>query len=172
MDAQNSAGTGAGLVRGIHESGIVHTSTLASATASTAVLGSGSSATDDAYNDSILLVIEGLGAGQARAIKDYVGGTKTVSVARNWDTTPNNTSVVVVLTGPDVWDLVEGAEPTAALANNDAWRKIFQHLKRRRFSKSTQNATTQTLFRDDSATTLVTRTVSDDGTTQTQGKYS
>lgn len=172
LDSMNTAGTGAGLMRGILESHIVFTGTLASAADSThATLPAAGSATDDAYNDHIMLIIEGLGAGQSRAISDYAGGTKTATLARAWATTPNNTSVIVILAGPDVWDLLEGAEPTVALINNDTWRKIFQFIKRRRFNKATQDSTTQTLFRDDSTTTLVTRTVSDSGSLQSQGKY-
>lgn len=67
-------------------------------------------------------------------------------------------------------DTLEGSEPTTAVPNNSTFAQIMQYHKRRFFNKVTQTITTQTVFKDDSATTLTTMPVSDDGTTQTKGK--
>lgn len=62
----------------------------------TAVLSSGASGSDDFYNDKVLLIVGGTGAGQARQITDYVGATKTATVPA-WGTTPDNTSKYIIV---------------------------------------------------------------------------
>lgn len=68
------------------------------------------------------------------------------------------------------WDTLEGAEPTAAPANNVSYGRILQYLKRRETNRVTQTSSVQTWYRDDSVTPLATRPVSDDLVTQVQGK--
>lgn len=68
------------------------------------------------------------------------------------------------------FDQVEGSEPTAAPVAAASYGAILQFLKRRFFNKRTQTATTQTQYKDDSATVTWTATVADDGSTQTVGK--
>lgn len=68
----------------------------AGSTSTTAVLSSGASGSDDAYNDKILLIVGGTGAGQARQITDYVGATKTATVSA-WGTTPDVTSKYIIV---------------------------------------------------------------------------
>lgn len=65
--------------------------TAQSATSTTIVLSSGASATDDVYNGMLIIVVSGTGAVQGRTILDYVGSTKTATVA-TWTTTPDSTS--------------------------------------------------------------------------------
>lgn len=64
-------------------------------TSTTAVLAAAASSTDDAYNGMELHITGGLGFGQRRVITDYVGSTRTATVAA-WDTTPDNTSIYEV----------------------------------------------------------------------------
>jgi hypothetical protein len=73
--------------------------TLASATASTAVLDSAGSATNDFHTNGTLWIVGGTGAGQFRSITAYVGGSKTCSIDRNWSVTPDATSQYVILPG-------------------------------------------------------------------------
>src|SRR3546814_3604334 len=52
-----------------------------------------SSSDNDEYNGLLITIASGLGAGQTRRVKDYVGSSKTVTVDTDWDTPPDNTSV-------------------------------------------------------------------------------
>lgn len=75
----------------------VHTGTAQSATSTTIVLASDAPAIDDALNNSYFVeIVSGTGAGASREITDYVGSTKTATVAA-WEVTPDNTSVYRVL---------------------------------------------------------------------------
>lgn len=66
----------------------------------TITLDTGASAVDDAYNGMRVGILSGTGAGQERVISDYVGSTKVASVAVNWTTAPDATSVFVVYGRP------------------------------------------------------------------------
>lgn len=63
-------------------------------------LAAAASATDDLYTGQVVAIISGTGAGQVRQISDYNGTTKVASVDPNWNTTPDATSVYVVLQAP------------------------------------------------------------------------
>ncbi len=66
------------------------------ATANTLQLNSFASSVDDFYIGQTLLVFSGTGAGQARVITDYNGSTKTATVDRNWQTTPDSASGYII----------------------------------------------------------------------------
>lgn len=68
------------------------------------------------------------------------------------------------------WDENMGAEPVAALADNPTFRSFFHWLGVYMFNRATQNATTRTFYKNDSATAIGTQAVTFDGTTQEQGK--
>ncbi len=72
------------------------TNTAQAGAAGTITLDAGASAVDDYYNNQILVIASGTGAGQARFISDYVGSTKVASVA-TWATNPDNTSVFAII---------------------------------------------------------------------------
>lgn len=73
--------------------------TAASGTSTTVVLQDhGHSSTDDHFNGLIIEIVSGTGAGQTRTITDYVGATRTCTVAE-WDTPPDETSVYVIFGG-------------------------------------------------------------------------
>jgi hypothetical protein len=61
-------------------------------------LDSGASATNNLYNDQLVVILSGTGAGQVRPIIGYVGSTKVASITPNWATNPDNTSVFVLTT--------------------------------------------------------------------------
>lgn len=67
--------------------------------ASSITLDAGASASDDAYNSMVVRITGGTGAGQIRRIYDYVGSTKVATVARDWATPPDNTSVFKISCG-------------------------------------------------------------------------
>lgn len=72
----------------------------------------------------------------------------------------------------NLFDTLEGSEPSAAIASNATIKSILQNLKRRFFNLVTQTSSVQTMFKDDSVTSLQTMACSNDGTTQSKGKAS
>ena len=72
----------------------------------------------------------------------------------------------------NLFDIVEAAEPSAALSSLDSFWNIIKWLKRRLNNKSTVSGSSLIVYKDDSTTTLSTQAVSDDGTTDTVGKAS
>lgn len=55
-------------------------------------LDTGASSTDDFYNNQLVVIASGTGAGQSRFISDYTGSTRRATVA-TWVTNPDSTSV-------------------------------------------------------------------------------
>lgn len=47
---------------------------------------------DDYYNDAIVRIVAGTGAGQERRIADYAGASRTCTMQTNWTTVPDGTS--------------------------------------------------------------------------------
>lgn len=77
-----------------------HSGTMQAGSAgTTAVLASGASASNDFYNNSLLMIVAGTGAGQSQYISDYVGATRTATMNGTWVTTPDATSVYAILPG-------------------------------------------------------------------------
>ena len=69
----------------------IHTDTAQSAAATTIVLASGASSTNDVYNGSTVYISGATaGAGQQAIISDYVGSSRTATVP-TWGTTPTGT---------------------------------------------------------------------------------
>lgn len=72
----------------------------------------------------------------------------------------------------NLFDIVEAAEPSAALSSLDSFWNIIKWMKRRFNNKATVDATSLIVYKDNSSTVLSTQAVSDDGTTDTVGKAS
>lgn len=70
--------------------------TAQSGASTTITLDAGASSTDSYYVGSLVALISGTGAGQARNITAYVGSTKVATVPA-WTTNPDNTTVFAVL---------------------------------------------------------------------------
>jgi hypothetical protein len=70
--------------------------------ATTITLDAGASATDNLYQDQLVTIISGTGAGQTRAIQTYVGATKVATIFPNWNINPDATSVFVLRPGGQV----------------------------------------------------------------------
>jgi len=86
--------------------------TFSAVTNSTVVtLASHSSGTDDVYNNSVIYIKSGLGAGQLRRIVNYVGTTKQLTVNGSFTTTPNTSSTYYI--GPNVIITGDGSEALA-----------------------------------------------------------
>lgn len=127
---------------------------------------------DNFYINAQITIIGGTGANQTRPIASYTGASRDGTVARDWATAPDGTSIYVIAPGADVWDQMEGSEPTGPIADNGTFRHILQYLKRRFTNRVTQTANAQTWYKDDSATTLGNKTATSDGVTQDLGKLS
>lgn len=60
-------------------------------------LAAGASATNEIYDENLIVITEGTGAGQTRVIVEYNGTSKVAIVNRTWEVTPDNTSVYEVI---------------------------------------------------------------------------
>ena len=66
-------------------------------TSTTITISTTASAINDTYVNSIIQIMAGTGAGQSQVISGYNGTTKVITVCMTWITTPDNTSVYVIL---------------------------------------------------------------------------
>jgi hypothetical protein len=79
----------------------IRTGLAQAGTANSIQLEVGESAQDHIYNQSMIYISKGLGAGQKRVIMDYAGGTKIALMDRIWDINPNNTSEYIIIPNED-----------------------------------------------------------------------
>lgn len=151
---------------------LIRKSTLTGGGASTATLDASASATNDFYNGGVLLVISGTGAGQARTIIDYDGGTKIATVHKAWGTNPANNDTFMIVPSEEVWAQGAVAELSAIPTAVSSWADKLAFIWERFAYKRTETATVFTQYKADSSTALGTAAVSDDGTTQSHAKLS
>lgn len=114
-DVANSAGRA---LRGNLNSDI---GTAQAGAAGTITLRAGASAVDSFYLGQRVRILEGIGVGQERLITAYVGATKVATVANNWATNPDNTSVYTVLPArgfTPIGGFADGAITAAAIATD------------------------------------------------------
>lgn len=101
---------------------------LQTGTASTITLDAGASSTDDFYNNTLVFITSGVGAGQSRIISDYVGSTRVATVNGNWTVNPVPASAFVILpfgsipgaSAPTVQQIVDGVWDEAIAGHLDA----------------------------------------------------
>lgn len=149
--------------------------------AGTITLASGASSVDAFYVGAIVQVINGTGVGQFRTIQSYVGSTRVATVRGNWVTAPNNTSRYIVradpgfaeLTSATIDSILDAAVPdSAAPPGSFTLRSALGWLASMALFRQTQTATTGTLRNRADSGNVATRTVADDGTTGTFGRWS
>lgn len=101
---------------------VLHEGTAQGGGASTITLDTGASAQDNYYNHSLVAVLLGTGAGQARFIADtgYVGATRVATVTEPWITQPDATSVFVILPFSTISSMV----PTQAGVAAAVWEEL------------------------------------------------
>jgi hypothetical protein len=75
---------------------------------------------DDYYNGCIIYLDADTGAGQARRVLDYDGGTKVATVAGTWETNPDATTDYQMLATPE-WLMALSATQTTILNRLGAW---------------------------------------------------
>jgi hypothetical protein len=96
----------------------IRSGTAQAGAATTITLDAGASASNNFYNNDLIVIVSGTGANQSRFITAYNGGTKVATVA-TWVTNPDATSVFVILP----FDAVAGATaPTAAQVATAVWQ--------------------------------------------------
>lgn len=91
-----------------NESIIVRSGTAQAGGASTITLDSGASGTNSFYNQMVVKIVSGTGAGQAAVISSYNGTSKVATISGTWITNPSSSSVFVVCFIPlgRAWDEV------------------------------------------------------------------
>lgn len=98
---------------------VLRDGTAQAGAATTITLDSGASSTNSFYNNTLLQIVAGTGAGQSRIISSYVGSTKVATVG-TWTVNPDNTSVFVIRS----FDAIPGASaPTAAQVADAVWEE-------------------------------------------------
>lgn len=83
--------------------------------AGTITLNTNASSSDDFFNDTVVFVLAGLGAGQARFIFNYTGGSRVAEVFPNWIVNPDSTSEYII---------VEAGAPPGLIADN-VWDELL-----------------------------------------------
>lgn len=75
---------------------LVRTGTAQAGGNTTITLDSGASATNNFYQNQVVRILSGTGAGQTNTISSYVGSTKVATCIATWATNPDNTSVFAI----------------------------------------------------------------------------
>lgn len=101
----------------------IRSSTAQAGAAGSITLDASASATDDLYKGAWLVILAATGAGQARLITGYTGATKVATVAPNWATNPDNTSVFVVIPAAGV-DVELWKAAVAPAMTGDAYARL------------------------------------------------
>lgn len=89
--------TKAEIAQAVQDLQIPYFGVLTAASGTSITLAAGGSASDDAYNDHLLIIVGGTGAVQACYVVDYVGSTKVATVDRTLDPLPVNGSRYVLI---------------------------------------------------------------------------
>ena len=139
-----------------------------------AKLDSGASGDNDFYNGTIIMIVAGTGAGQARFVIDYTGSTtQECTLNAAWSTNPDTSSRFILLGGDDPWgQSVAGELSALPSATVPTFSQMVQFLYQRFRFKRTQTAVLFSMKKADDTTNLGTGGVDDDGTTQTHEKMS
>jgi hypothetical protein len=95
-----------GNVDQLHEAVILRRDTAQAGGNTSITLDAGASAVDDFYKDSLVVIVDGTGAGQNRVVTTYNGTSKVATTQSIWGTNPDATSVFVLISGGGV--TVEG----------------------------------------------------------------
>ena len=102
----------------------IRSSTAQAGASTTLTLDTLASPYHDFYNNTILRITDGTGAGQSRFISDYDGDTKVATVNADWVTTPDNTSIFCIFP----FGSVENAVWNALTADHTVVNSLAQDL--------------------------------------------
>jgi len=103
-------------------------------TSSTIKLNTLASGDDNAYVGQLIFVRSGIGEDQVRVVRSYNGTSKIATLNRNWDVTPNGSSVYVMLPAHahepgDVWEEAKADHDTVGStgeALNDIYDQVYR----------------------------------------------
>jgi hypothetical protein len=112
------------------DASVIAAGTAQAGSSSTIQLASATSFPDDIVIGAVVRIIGGTGINQARGIADWVSSTDTATVAPNWTTAPDNTSIYEVYWGAPV-DVPTAAAIVAAVFAKTAtkWNSLtFEEL--------------------------------------------
>lgn len=99
----------------------IRSNTAQAGGATSITLDAGASASDNEYNNDLIYLTGGTGAGQSRFITAYVGATKVATVAA-WVTNPDATTTFAIIP----FDAIAGASaPTAAQNATAVWQALL-----------------------------------------------
>lgn len=87
---------------------LIRSGTAQAGGASTITLDAGASATTNLYQNEIIFIRSGTGAGQSAIIASYVGSTKVATIVGTWATNPDSTSVFSILPFGSITATVSG----------------------------------------------------------------
>lgn len=107
---------------GLAALGIVRSNTAQTAGPTTLRLDAGASGTDDFYNNGLVFIYDGLGAGQFAVITDYQGATKDCAISPSWVAVPDNTSKFIVFAAAQ--SSGGASAPTAATIADAIWDEL------------------------------------------------
>lgn len=149
-------------------------STAQAGAAGSITLDASASAVDDFYNDQVVRIISGTGAGQSRRVSDYVGSTKVASIQPNWATNPDNTSVFAVVADVrvnvdriediDATDQIRDAVFNGVTENSKTFVQMFRGVCAALLGKASGLSGTAAAFRDNADTKdRIAATVDADG---------
>lgn len=99
---------------------VTRRNTAQSGFASTIEFDSGASTVDDYYNDSLVVLTNGQGTGQARRITDYVGSTRVATVEPAWVTEPVPGTIFAIIAGGAVSAMTTAYKQLVQLECQDA----------------------------------------------------
>jgi hypothetical protein len=107
----------AGAIGGLPTTGL-RSNTAQAGAGSTITLDAGAAATDNFYQDAVIVLTGGTGAGQSRAIQSYVGSTKVATIFPAWTTNPDATSTFTLIPfgQVDVGNWLNGTIPSVNVA--------------------------------------------------------
>lgn len=141
----------------------LHDGTAQAGTSGTITLDTGASASDTAYDNGVVYIYDGLGAGQMRGIAAYVGATKVVTTDRNWTVNPDATSKFVIFPSPkplestDFADAILNRNIKGGSSSGRLVKQVFQLMRNRvALSSITGTTATMSVYDDDDTTVLFT----------------
>lgn len=116
-------------------------------------------ATDDFYNGCLVSIVGGTGVGQTRLVVDYVGSTKVATVAPDWVTNPDSTSIFHLQRTHELAILYASL---AVLLESQAAKKSLYTAIAKAVHKTEDAAGTLNIYRSDGSTVHATQTIGTD----------
>ncbi len=141
---------------------VIRTNTAQAGAAGTITLDASASATNDFYKDCVVYIRSGTGSGQHRLINAYNGTSKVATIAPDWKTNPDNTSVFDVIPGHAA--IIAGLVDTVTI---EYILKIVKAMANGKYEIDTPGTGDITFYEEDGTTVLTVVNVTTAGRTKT-----